>query len=125
MTLPWQVVNDRRVFCGRCKHDQNQRRMENERFDTEHISSFYCEDCQCVYAICNECAIYITDGINCPNITGDDHEYIRTNRLSAPQPDAILAPGYVQETDVEGREGDRVTDKSSKTRVRATKRSTL
>jgi hypothetical protein len=65
MTELYATVNERRVFCGRCRHERNQTRVEGGIFDSENGLTFHCGDCQAVYAVCKYCGWFMSDGAVC------------------------------------------------------------
>lgn len=58
-------VNQQRVMCGRCRHEQNQEQIEGGQFDSEAGLTFHCNDCHAVYAVCRRCAWFMSNGIDC------------------------------------------------------------
>lgn len=70
MTEVYRQVNGRRVFCGRCRHQENQDRLEGGQYDAPGMLTFWCHDCHCIYAVCAECAVLIPHpetAQTCPN----------------------------------------------------------
>jgi|SRR6185312_10360908 len=65
MTELYATVNERRVFCGRCRHERNQTRVEGGIFDSDNALTFHCGDCDAVYAVCKYCAWFMSDGETC------------------------------------------------------------
>lgn len=67
MSEHYQIVNERRVRCGRCRHEMNQSRVEVGRFNTPTTLHYTCGDCHAQYPVCIACGWYIADadGVTC------------------------------------------------------------
>jgi hypothetical protein len=60
-----EVVNGRRVLCGRCRWDLQQSRVVGGALDSATGLTFQCDNCHATYAVCIVCGWYMADGKTC------------------------------------------------------------
>lgn len=73
MSYPFLELNGHRVYCGGCRYQHDQSRLEGGEFDSPIVNTYYCSHCFSVYGVCTYCGIYVPDGIHCPNLGNEGH----------------------------------------------------